>query len=117
MEVREFFKEYKRMCANYPSCSDDNCPLNGLTDGCDHFIGIDEEVISTVEKWAAEHPRKTILQDFLEKYPDAKLQADGTPIVICPHTLGYPICENCDINGFNCVACWNRPLEDVKHEG
>lgn len=114
MEVREFFKEYKRMCANHPSCSDDKCPLETLCDRCDYFVDVNEQLIAAVEKWAAEHPRKTILQDFLEKYPDAKLKSNGTPY-ICLKNFGfeYQYCQTT----VDCVACWNRLLEDVKHEG
>ena len=60
--------------------------------------------------WSQEHPRKTMLQDFLEKYPYAKLRNDGTPEGICPDILGYEDGESwCDRK---CVKCWNRPLEE-----
>ena len=50
---------------------------------------------------------KTMLEDFLEKYPKATLEADGTPI-ICPHNLGYEKFNECDTG--NCVECWNRSV-------
>ena len=66
-----------------------------------------ETAIEIVEKWSAENPLKTILQDFLEKYPNAKIGNDGTPIIY-PCKLGYD--EKYECNG-ECIDCWNRPLE------
>lgn len=67
--------------------------------------------ISVVEQWSKEHPRKTRLQDFLEKYPNAATFESGTPKV-CASALGY--CEHCMI-GYDgdrdCDACWNEPVE------
>lgn len=59
-------------------------------------------------------PKKTILQDLLEKYPNAELGRDGTP-KICPSKLGYSDMKECvECYGYeDCVACWNRPLEEI----
>ena len=51
---------------------------------------------------------KTILQDFLEKYPNAELNDDGVPKP-CPYWLGYKDMPFC--NRIRCVECWNRPME------
>ena len=64
----------------------------------------EKESVEIVEKWSAEHPQKTILQDFLEKYPNATLCRDVPNY--CPMHLGYlKKCEE------NCIECWNSPLE------
>lgn len=53
---------------------------------------------------------KTILDDFLEKYPKSPLDdEDGTPEV-CPTQLGYEI----DCSRMTCKECWSRPLNEVQ---
>ena len=76
-----------------------------------------EKVIATVKKWSKEHPRKTISQDFLEKYPKAELAYNKFP-EICPHSLGYATNKECFLDtdeqfvSEECEECWNRPLEE-----
>ena len=116
MEFVEAMKIRVRMCTERPSdyfsCS--GCPLssnnNGVGMNCTEFLMYHPEKAEEIlTKWAEEHPQKTILQDFLEKYPNAKLDKNGFP-KFCPFTLGF--CDNgCEV----CVDvkdCWNRPLED-----
>lgn len=68
-------------------------------------------LLDELENWDKEHPRKTILQDFLEKYPDAQL-IEGKIPYICPYRLGYPVYEQCICgNEYTCLSCWNRELE------
>lgn len=94
-------------------CAD--CPFsyknNGKNLNCSAFEAeYSEEAVAIIEKWAAEHPQKTMLQDFLEKYPNAPLsKIDGTPI-ICPYKIGYEE-QYLDCNDIGCVKCWNRPIE------
>lgn len=52
--------------------------------------------------------QKTILQDFLEKYPNAKLRK-GIPRGVCAEGLGYCVC---DIDK-SCFDCWNTPMGEV----
>lgn len=115
MDAIKYFEEKKRMldsigrksgiCSGV-SCSD--CPFyaNKRELLCGEFESEHpEKAVAIVEKWAEEHPSKTMLQDFLEKHPKAKLNDDGTPF-ICPHYLGYKYaCEK------GCTDCWNRPIE------
>lgn len=72
------------------------------------------EAAAKVEAWekAKAKPQKTMMQDFLEKFPKAELNSQGTPYGICPSYLGYktPKCN------FGCVECWNRPLEQIGEE-
>ncbi len=57
--------------------------------------------------------RKTILQDFLEKYPKAMVNEKGYPDGICPAELGYLgesfVCK--EIFDTKCGNCWNQPLD------
>lgn len=71
-----------------------------------------ERAVEIVEKWSKEHPRKTILQDFLEKYPKAPMDEKGFPKDVCPFALGYEE-DDCGVYfADKCFDCWNRPLEE-----
>ena len=124
MDAVKYFEEKKRMldslgrtkgkCVGV-ECSD--CPFshknNGMELYCDGLeVLYPEQAIEIIEKWSQEHPQKTFLSDFLEKYPNAKLCENDAPYGTCPENLGY--CEEtyCEINKLDCVACWNRPLEE-----
>lgn len=108
MEFIEAMKIRVRMCTERPSdyfsCS--GCPLSSNDNGFDMncaelLIYHPEKAEEILTKWAEEHPQKTILQDFLEKYPNVKLNEDGFPKYIAPYALGYAF-----------DTSWNRPLED-----
>lgn len=117
MDAIKYFEEKKRMldslgrksgiCSGV-NCSD--CPFYAFKRGllCGEFeFGYPEEAIAIVEKWAEEHPQKTMLMDFLEKYPNAPLRWDSIPCA-CPWALGYEEKRKCTNS---CKDCWNRPLE------
>lgn len=67
-----------------------------------------EDRVAFVEQWVKEHPRKTRMQDFLEKFPNAPVTQNGEPEVCCKY-IGY-IKECLHVP---CTVCWNQPLEDV----
>ena len=116
MDAVKYFEEKRRMlnslgrksaCCIGVNCKD--CPLSSFNAKhgslCDAFeIEYPAKAVAIVEKWAEEHPQKTILTDFLEKFPKANLNNEGIPS-ICPHYLGYKYeCDKC------CIDCWNRPI-------
>ena len=97
MDAIKYFEEKKRMldslgrksgiCSGV-NCSD--CPFYAFKRGllCGEFeFGYPEEAVAIVEKWAEEHPQKTMLQGFLEKYPNAPKEEDGMPMYVCPFHL------------------------------
>lgn len=106
--IINFFKEFKRMCDSH---------------GLSYEIFIEdnlEKAIAIVQKWSDDHPQKTLLEDFKEKYPNYCTCSDGMPS-ICPKTLGYEEERYCKKNWehegkilVDCKECWNRPLEEVK---
>ena len=118
MDAIEYLKEKKRATKDC-NVDCDSCVL-GMYDNtleicfCVEDMDI-EEAVRRIEKWSNENPQKTMLQDFMEKYPNAFLEDDGTP-KFCPYILGY--CnkkENdiiCSCVNYNCVKCWNRPLKE-----
>ena len=116
MDVLKFMKERRRMCNYYPRCFE--CP-RADEPNCNIEEMSDEELenfVNTVEQWSKEHPQRTRLQDFREKYPNAEVYPDGQPVICCAR-LGYrKYCgRSFDDNheGFNvCFNCWNMPVED-----
>lgn len=116
MEFIEAMKILKRMCdiehcLTCPLCEDNNKTKESC---CDFIIQFPEKAEEILTKWAEEHPQKTILQDFLEKYPNAKMDEDGTPEGPCPYHLGYDDDDDCIYEDTYtcCKKCWNRPLEE-----
>ena len=115
MDAFEFCKEFGRMCKTYEYC--DDCPMEKWERktnlSCRDILLSDEHIrerIEIVEKWSKEHPRKTMMQDFFEKFPNAPKHRDGIP-KCCPNACGY--CEDdCAKFGSKCGDCWNRPLEE-----
>lgn len=116
MEFIEAMKIKKRMCEDdIIDCID--CPLsdsnNKTKETCSNFIMLHpEEAEEIIKKWAEEHPQKTLLQDFLEKYPNAPIDRYGTP-GLCPYSVGYSKNASNDCRTYSsCKECWNRPLEE-----
>lgn len=113
MDAVKFIKEKLRMCKSNEYCRD--CKLSSKQNearmDCGTYIdNYPEEAVAIVEKWSQVYPQKTILQDFLEKYPKARLRDNGTPKDVCPYSLGYEEHKGC-CDG-RCMKCWNRPLEE-----
>ena len=119
MDAVKYFKEKKRMLKALGGCKAVNCkkcPFGSFENGssltCTDFQNHHpEKAVAIVEKWSQERPRKTMLSDFLEKYPNAQLDKNGTPCV-CPDELGYCKGRYCKPNELDCMKCWNRPLEE-----
>lgn len=121
MNAIKYFKEERRMLNSLGrisgrckgvDCKD--CPFNRFnsekTLTCTAFgAEYPEERVAIVEKWSKEHPQKTILQDFLEKYPNALLDEDEVPVTCC-HNLGFTQPKDC--YKIYCKKCWNRLLEE-----
>jgi hypothetical protein len=77
-----------------------------------------EKAVKAVQRWSDEHPPKTFLTEFLEKYPNAELN-HGVP-KLCLKNLGAVSgCPKTKEGNFyvSCRSCWNQPLperEEVK---
>lgn len=120
MTALEFLREWHRMCQKYPFCID--CPMEDSSSRncmpCKWIFNDIEKVVSIVKKWSEEHPRKTLLQDLLEKYPNVELKYNKFP-EICPYSLGYATNEECCLDtdeqfcSEECEECWNRTLEEA----
>ena len=112
MELKEAMRIWRRMCEANISCM--LCPIVGVNGSeCRARVTAHpEKYESILAKWAAEHPEKTRLDDFLDKHPRANLDDNDTPRA-CAKNLGY--CTECIDEGDldRCDDCWRRPLEEV----
>lgn len=90
MDAIKFIEERNRMCKSFdhgcgcqmcPACDNDLCCAVSVMSTLDTMAQID-----IVEKWSAEHPRKTRQDVFLEQYRETALDEHGV-ITICPVTL------------------------------
>lgn len=112
-----FIKEYTRMCqAN--ACK--TCPLKAqltedetcCTDFLEHYP---DKSVFVVQQWSDKHPQRTLLTEFLERYPNVEMNSDGFPENIIPCYLGLmkrkDICKNMCLyfydKGHPCYDCWN----------
>lgn len=105
MDAIEFLKQRHRMC-DMETC--DSCPASFL-DECDCDSKDIVELVEIVEKWVQEHPQKTMMQDFFEKFPNAPKNDFGSPC-LCPSHVGYEE-KSCEATNCNCLKCWSLPFE------
>lgn len=113
MEFKEAMRAWKRMCDAQNEC--EICPCN---ENCLMNLGFENigvfELEKTLEKWAEEHPERTRMDDFFEKFPKATRNEDGVPSV-CARDIGYlSKCPSAPDNLVTCSDCWWRPLEEVE---
>lgn len=109
MDAVEFLKAWRRMCKT-KDC--ENCEADEF---CRRFItDLDkpEKLLSVVEEWEKEHPVKTRQDEFLEHYPNAKLN-DAGRVKLCPLSVdkNYNLCDLVH----DCFACkdyyWSQEIE------
>lgn len=112
MDALEFIRERNRMCKSFGVCCN-NCPADKNA-SCDSFAW-KEELVTIVEKWSKENPRKTRQSIFIEQYPNAECVDDGI-LVFCPKWIDT--CFSCLIdsnNNVDCAACrhefWMQEVE------
>ena len=112
----EYLKEYHRMCDSAGESSCTGCLMHirkGNMPCWDFRKKYPEQAVAIVEEWRKNHPKKTIKDDFFEKFPNANKLCDGIPDA-CAAKLGYVsecTYQNCE--DF-CKECWNKPLDEVK---
>lgn len=104
----DYLAERKRMCDAHDEC--EHCPLDDYCSGIALRVKNSKQAIEIVQKWSDEHPRKTYLQDFFEKFPNAKKDSYGLPSSVCIKNIYGEKRNHCDDK--NCVECWNEPMEE-----
>lgn len=115
MDAVEFIRERNRMCKHFRWCAE--CPANGVICGTIGEVNDAERLVQIVEAWTKEHPRKTRQDEFLEQWPEARVDKDGIPC-ICPVNIAknqrdeYGGCAN---SMENCHECrrefWTQEVE------
>lgn len=111
MATKATIHDLYRMCNSITACKD--CVLHNYNIECSFLEHLSEkdiaEISEKVSEWCEKNPRKTYKEDFLSKFPNAKINSDGVPIS-CRNAL-YFNTTNC--NGeTNCKDCWNKPMEE-----
>lgn len=69
-----------------------------------------EGMETKLEEWIAKHSKRTYQQDFLEKYPNAKMYDNDYPVA-CLGNLGYKQIPESYCIDASCKDCWNREME------
>lgn len=117
----DFFPELKRLCDSRAVCEADaankeQCPLFGFAFcGRSATEGSTKEIIKAIEilqKWSDEHPKKTYVQDFFEKFPNApkdRLTKREYPDA-CRNLIYGGGCPKIESRIDCCYECWNEPM-------
>lgn len=108
MDALEFLREHKRMCNRYEGCCD--CPLEvSICPGSSTMPDEDyKKLITVVEHWSKEHPRKTRQSMLLKQYPEAEIDSRGC-LMLCPKRIS----ADCRKRYGNCT---NRLCADCRKE-
>ena len=106
MDAKKFFEEWQRMCDSHK----DTCESCLVVAYCQCYSYIPssgdgvfggsmsiDDLVSMVEQWAEEHPRKTRLDDLKDKHTDIPM-INGYP-PFAPRLVGY--CGNIQ----TCAGC------------
>lgn len=120
MDAIEFIRERNRMCDSFsPDC--EGCPIDEakpVISECFRWTFENpEKAVCIVEKWSAEHPRKTRQSEFLRQWPEAVVSKNGY-LGICPAYVSSDYRTNngrCENLGGNCNNCkrkfWRQEVE------
>lgn len=118
MDAMKFLSEAKRMCNNAGPC--DTCDANELCGFTPEFpkdfgtVDQMQKMVKLVEKWAQEH-RKTRQSEFLERWPNAKMNPDTGTVEIPPCYLDKSMLDACSKGMGNCYGCrrkyWLQEVE------
>lgn len=107
-DFRRYVKNMQKICSE-TDCKDcelyKTCHATTLMNDEEQFNP--EDFIKAVDKWCAEHPTKTYVQDFFEKFPDAYRCVNGTPDP-CRNYI-YSRGDICSKDG-ECFKCWNEEM-------
>ena len=117
MDALEFLRDRRRMCDSHRHC--EGCPLE--EGKCVVSSGAPDEdykrIITAVEQWSKEHPRKTRQSVFLEQWPEVSIGDDGV-LRLCPFLIDASYRNNdgsCKAVQRQCSDCriefWGQEVE------
>ena len=107
MDALEFLMERKRLCGSYRGCV--GCPF-GAADCVVRDMTSEntcKRIVAAVEQWSKEHPRKTRQSVFLERYPEAEIDANGV-VGLCPMSISAAYRDSdggCNSPEILCIDC------------
>ena len=101
-------KDLKRMCASYTGCL--NCEL--YVNGCIKIYDLPDNADEIVDKWVKEHPVKTYMQDFFEKFPNAPKEKGGEPTTCIENIYGDVGVSQEECRKQSCAECWNQEMKE-----
>lgn len=113
MDAVEYLKQKKRMTQECTvGCEKCLLGFNRTRQACTKFqYDHPKDAVAIVEKWAEEHPPKTYMSVFLEKFPNANMNAmvaNACVEKIFGEGTGKPHCKAF----VDCEECWNREVEE-----
>ena len=125
MDALEFLKEQKRMCNSYINSYNGCCDCPLVESHCVNcFVSNttpDEDLkkmITIVEQWSKDHPRKTRQSVFLEQWPEAGIDNCGV-LKVCPAPISVShrnIYGKCAHTGVKCSDCrrefWMKEVDE-----
>lgn len=109
MDAMKFIEERNRMCDSFETCG--MCPAFEFS--CSELRKIQQNptIVSIVERWSKENPRKTRQDVFLEQYPEASC-VDNI-LMSWPKVIDKNF--SCSKTCFNCAECrrefWMQEVE------
>ena len=117
MDAVEFLMERKRLCDSYRGCV--GCPFGAAECVVRDMTSEDncKRIVSAVEQWSKEHPRKTRQSVFLEQYPNVRLDTNGiidiSPCRVDPKQYPFNVKDCCKFR--SCGECrrefWMQEVE------
>ena len=122
MDAVKFIEERNRMCKSFcdrcTGCPASDACKNELCCAFDQGSTLDATAQgSIVEKWSAEHPRKTRQSVFLEQYPESFVDESGV-LMLCPRQISAAHRDDagmCKEPRKHCVDCirefWMQEVE------
>ncbi|MBO5969878.1 MAG: hypothetical protein J6S14_15430 [Clostridia bacterium] len=116
-EVTGTLRTIGKICKHHAHDTCNACPIFNLCRflSDEPLCEIPEDLLTEsakiIENWAALHI-KTYQQDFLKKFPNAKLNEHGFLDFCREHIYGTP--TNC--KELNCSQCWAEEMEEETEE-
>ena len=111
MDALEFLRERVRMCNLYSNSYNACCECPLAESRCVISSTASDEdlkrIITAVEQWSKEHPRKTRQSVFLKQYPEAEIDANGV-VGLCPMSISAAYRDSdggCDCPEILCRDC------------
>lgn len=115
MDKKATIYDFWRICKNYWADLCIECPLAVMNNetkrdyclmDCDGDKKQIDKANKAILKWCEEHRAKTYTQDFLEKFPKARTDNNGIPI-ICRNNIYFGMA--CTEKNIECCSeCWEQ---------